>query len=299
MVYQAYVGTVFENYVADVEVDGKHVELAMWDTAGPEDYDRLRPLSYPDSHVIVICFDIGYPDSLENIKEKWIAEVNHFCPGIPIILVGCKIELRRDPQTIEELRKQHQRPVTYEEGLEVSKRIQAKHYVECSGRTGEGVRDVFQLATRETLRPRRRPVKPVKPSKGFTLFKGLLKTGPKAIEHDTESQSAPPLDAAEEKELRRLLIAATAAAPQALTKFRLLIIGKTGCGKTTILSKVCGGNMWIALVQREALTISKKKLSSNGTAKSSLTILRASKQESRTKWMLSGSLLTEDLRKEI
>ena len=51
-------------------MDGKHVELGIWDTAGVEDYDRLRPLSYPDSHVILICFDIGHPDSLENIEEK-------------------------------------------------------------------------------------------------------------------------------------------------------------------------------------------------------------------------------------
>jgi Ras family protein A len=118
--------------------------------------------------------------------------------------------------------------------LEVSKRIQAKHYVECSGRTGEGLRDLFQIATREALRPR---LKPLKPSK-FNLFKGLFETAVKDIDQDTESQSAPPLDAAEEEELKGLLIAATAAAPQALTKFRLLIIGKTGCGKTTILSKV-------------------------------------------------------------
>lgn len=65
-----YVPTVFENYVADVEVDGKHVELALWDTAGQEDYDRLRPLSYPDSHVILICFSIDSPDSLDNVQEK-------------------------------------------------------------------------------------------------------------------------------------------------------------------------------------------------------------------------------------
>ena len=69
-VCQVYVPTVFENYVADVEVDGKHVELALWDTAGQEDYDRLRPLSYPDSHVILICFAIDSPDSLENVQEK-------------------------------------------------------------------------------------------------------------------------------------------------------------------------------------------------------------------------------------
>jgi Ras family protein A len=65
-----YVPTVFENYVADVPVDGKQVELALWDTAGQEDYDRLRPLSYPDSHVILICYAIDSPDSLENVQEK-------------------------------------------------------------------------------------------------------------------------------------------------------------------------------------------------------------------------------------
>ena len=70
LVYQVYVPTVFENYVADVEVDGKHVELALWDTAGQEDYDRLRPLSYPDSHVILICFAVDSPDSLDNVQEK-------------------------------------------------------------------------------------------------------------------------------------------------------------------------------------------------------------------------------------
>lgn len=68
--WQVYVPTVFENYVADVEVDGKHVELALWDTAGQEDYDRLRPLSYPDSHVILICFAVDSPDSLDNVQEK-------------------------------------------------------------------------------------------------------------------------------------------------------------------------------------------------------------------------------------
>lgn len=67
---EVYVPTVFENYVADVEVDGKHVELALWDTAGQEDYDRLRPLSYPDSHVILICFAVDSPDSLDNVQEK-------------------------------------------------------------------------------------------------------------------------------------------------------------------------------------------------------------------------------------
>lgn len=84
---QVYVPTVFENYVADVEVDGKHVELALWDTAGQEDYDRLRPLSYPDSHVILICFAIDSPDSLDNVQEK-VSYPANAC-GRPVAVTGC------------------------------------------------------------------------------------------------------------------------------------------------------------------------------------------------------------------
>lgn len=77
------------------------VELALWDTAGQEDYDRLRPLSYPDTDVILMCFSVDSPDSLENIPEKWTPEVKHFCPNVPIILVGNKKDLRNDPNTMK------------------------------------------------------------------------------------------------------------------------------------------------------------------------------------------------------
>ncbi|KAK6199223.1 GTP-binding protein, rho subfamily [Scheffersomyces amazonensis] len=149
---EVYVPTVFENYVADVEVDGRKVELALWDTAGQEDYDRLRPLSYPDSNVILICFSVDSPDSLDNVLEKWIAEVLHFCQGVPIILVGCKADLRNDPQTIAKLRDNQQQPVATSEGQTVAQKIGATDYLECSARTGQGVREVFEAATRASLR---------------------------------------------------------------------------------------------------------------------------------------------------
>ncbi|OMH86190.1 GTP-binding protein rho1 [Zancudomyces culisetae] len=148
---EVYVPTVFENYVADVEADGRHVELTLWDTAGQEDYDRLRPLSYPDSHVILICFSIDSPDSLDNVQEKWIAEVLHFCAGLPIILVGCKKDLRNDPRTIEDLRRNGLHPVTTEEGMSVAQKIGAFKYLECSAKTNDGVREVFEAATRAAL----------------------------------------------------------------------------------------------------------------------------------------------------
>ena len=86
---EEYVPKRFENYVADIEVDGKQVELALWDMhTGSKNYNKLRPLSYPDSDVILICFSIDSPSSLDNVLERWIPEVKQFCPNIPIILVG-------------------------------------------------------------------------------------------------------------------------------------------------------------------------------------------------------------------
>ncbi|PRT55712.1 GTP-binding protein rho1 [Wickerhamiella sorbophila] len=155
---EVYVPTVFDNYVSDVMVDGKRVALALWDTAGQEDYDRLRPLSYPDTNVLLVCFAIDQPDSLDNVKEKWYAEVLHYCPGVPIILVGCKADLRDDENVQNALRRTSQSPVTSAEGEAVAQKIGAIKYLECSARTGQGVREVFEAATRAALstKPKKR-----------------------------------------------------------------------------------------------------------------------------------------------
>ncbi|KAL3318417.1 GTP-binding protein Rho1 [Cichlidogyrus casuarinus] len=148
---EVYVPTVFENYVADIEVDNKQVELALWDTAGQEDYDRLRPLSYPDTDVILMCFSIDSPDSLENIPEKWNPEVKHFCSNVPIILVGNKKDLRNDPETIKDLAKMKQEPVKPEDGKSMADRIGAYAYMECSAKNKDGVREVFIKATEAAM----------------------------------------------------------------------------------------------------------------------------------------------------
>ena len=56
--------------MTDCRVDGRSVQLALWDTAGQEDYERLRPLAYSKAHVILIGFSVDTPDSLENVKHK-------------------------------------------------------------------------------------------------------------------------------------------------------------------------------------------------------------------------------------
>lgn len=97
--------------------------------------------------------DCQAPDSLTHLPPllQWISEVLHFCQNLPIILVGCKKDLRNDPKIIEELRKNSQRPVSSQEGMAVAQKIGAARYLECSAKTGEGVREVFEHATRAAL----------------------------------------------------------------------------------------------------------------------------------------------------
>ncbi|KAF5857805.1 Rho GTPase [Aspergillus alliaceus] len=149
--YFPTVPTIFENYVTDCIVDGHSVQLALWDTAGQEDYERLRPLTYSKAHVILIGFSLDTPDSLKNVKNKWIDEANERCPGVPIILVGLKKDLRAGPLTNEETEKEPLKYVTPKEGSNMSIQVGARKYLECSSLTGEGVDHVFEAATRAAL----------------------------------------------------------------------------------------------------------------------------------------------------
>lgn len=137
--------------MTDCRVEGRNVQLALWDTAGQEDYERLRPLAYAKAHVILIGFSVDTPDSLDNVKHKWIEEAAERCPGVPIILVGLKKDLREDPLAVEEMRRRSQRFVTKHEGESAAKEVGARKYLECSSLSGEGVDDVFEAATRAAL----------------------------------------------------------------------------------------------------------------------------------------------------
>jgi small GTP-binding protein len=128
--------------------------MALFDTAGQEDYARLRPLSYPDTNVVLICFSVSDPPSLINVREEWNTEVRHFCGQCPVILVACKIDLRTDSHTIETLNRQGKKPVTTEEGRNTAAQIKADAYMECSAKTREGVLNLFVHAARLSLEKR-------------------------------------------------------------------------------------------------------------------------------------------------
>jgi small GTP-binding protein len=161
-----YIPTVFDNYSATVMVDGRPVNLGLWDTAGQEDYDKLRPLSYPQTDVFLVCFSLISPASFENVKTKWYPEVSHFCPAAPRILVGTKLDLREDRSTLQKLAEKGLKPISYTEGQAMAKQIGAVRYMECSALTQKGLKAVFDEAIRAVLAP---PPPPKPQSRCFLL----------------------------------------------------------------------------------------------------------------------------------
>uniref|UniRef100_A0A8D2LQP3 Uncharacterized protein n=1 Tax=Varanus komodoensis TaxID=61221 RepID=A0A8D2LQP3_VARKO len=73
---------------------------------------------------------------------KWHPEVNHFCRGIPILLVGCKTDLRKDKIQLRKLHHDNLEPITYQE------RLHAVAYLECSARLHENIVDIFTEASK-------------------------------------------------------------------------------------------------------------------------------------------------------
>ena len=98
-----YIPTIFDNSTVTVRIGGEPYILGLWDTPGQEDYDRLRPLSYPQTDVFLVCFSVVQPSSFANVKEKWVPEVRHHCPNTPFLLVGVKSDMRYDPDRVRKL----------------------------------------------------------------------------------------------------------------------------------------------------------------------------------------------------
>lgn len=130
-----YVPSVFDNYTCNVMHNGKPINLGLWDTAGQEDYDRLRPLSYPGTDCFLICCSAVSPTSLENIASRWIPEARHHMPSAKVIIVCTKTDLRSSTTT--------PKIVSTADVKAMAERVKADGFVECSSLEGTGVSDVF------------------------------------------------------------------------------------------------------------------------------------------------------------
>lgn len=143
-----YIPTVFDNYTTSIYLDEQEFDITLWDTAGQEDYERLRPMSYPNTDCFLLCFSISARNSYKNVLSKWYPELKHHCPNVPIVLVGTKSDLR-DQENMD--------IITPNECKKLQKKIMASKYVECSAIKQEGLDRVFIEAIRAVLRkPRSR-----------------------------------------------------------------------------------------------------------------------------------------------
>ncbi|KAF6001533.1 hypothetical protein CCYA_CCYA13G3507 [Cyanidiococcus yangmingshanensis] len=141
-----YVPTIFDNYSAVVLCNGKEVPIELWDTAGQEDYKRLRALSYWNADVFILAFSLVAPASFENVAVKWVPDLRASNPETPIVLVGTKLDLRESYPVVKELEARGETAITAEMGRRLATEIGAIQYLECSALTQVGLKAVFDAA---------------------------------------------------------------------------------------------------------------------------------------------------------
>ncbi len=129
-------------------VDGKNLNLGLWDSAGREGSERLRPLMYPQTDIFLVCFSIASSSSYCNVIETYVPEIKHHCPSTPFFVVGLKTDLRSDAETIKLVEGKGSKILTPEDGDELAKRVGANQYIECSAKLDEGLKLLFDEAIR-------------------------------------------------------------------------------------------------------------------------------------------------------
>lgn len=139
---------LFDNSLKEIEVHSKKYSFGLWDTGGRQEQDRLRPNSYPHANVFFLCFSVSNPETFTIIKGKWTKELKQHAPGVPVILVGLKADTRGDVP----------KPVTQQQGEKLAHQIKAICYMECSSKTGEGVKDLFDKAIDISIHPPPPPI---------------------------------------------------------------------------------------------------------------------------------------------
>jgi Ras-related C3 botulinum toxin substrate 1 len=137
---------------ARLTVEDTLINLQLWDTASQPDYQNLRPLSYPDTDIFIICFSLVSPTSLDNVQSKWVPEIKQHCEDNRYILVGMKSDLRPivavNPA---DWRVKGMEAVPQARGESMKRDINAQAYIECSAKMQTNLKEVFETAIKVVL----------------------------------------------------------------------------------------------------------------------------------------------------
>lgn len=137
-----YIPEIFNSYLINLFIGPNSYKIQDWDTSGHCNYDKLRPLSYPQTDIFIVCYSISDPKSLKNVKNKWIPEIETHCPNTPFILAGLKSDLRDDfgENYCESI------IVSHQEGELFSHDVRASDFIECSAFKRVNVNELFEAA---------------------------------------------------------------------------------------------------------------------------------------------------------
>lgn len=144
-----YVPTVFENTGVEVYMDGVQISLGLWDTAGNDNFKLIRPRSYAQADVVLLCYSVANPNSLANVQHKWMAEVRENLPKVPVLVVATQTDLR-------EVGTYRGSCISAAEGKRMAHEVHAKGYLECSSLSNRGVQQVFECAVRTAVNQARK-----------------------------------------------------------------------------------------------------------------------------------------------
>lgn len=141
---ECYKPTVYDNLGVDVYMDEVQIRLGLWDTAGSESFRHIRPRSYEQADVVLICYSVANPASFASVRRRWIGEVKEHLPRTPVLVVATQTDQR-------ETGPNQAHCVSSSDGKQLAHDIHAKGYLECSALSNRGVQQVFECAVRTAI----------------------------------------------------------------------------------------------------------------------------------------------------
>lgn len=155
--YPKKVDPVEEPLTKDVTLDGIDYTISVYDTTGEEQYERLRPLSYPGTDIFLLVYSIGRLKSFAYLTMRFIPEIQHFVPNTEFVFVGAKLDLRTDEYALSTYLRNGMLAVRQDSGVKLAEQYHTKTF-EISCLNGEGITELFEHVIR-----RRAPAPPKPP----------------------------------------------------------------------------------------------------------------------------------------
>lgn len=144
-----YRPTVYENTGVDVFMDGVQISLGLWDTSGSDAFRGIRPLSYQQADVVLMCYSVANHNSFLNLRSKWISEIRSHLPRVPVLVVATQTDQRDTGPYRSSC-------ISPMEGKRLAQDVRAKGYLECSALSNRGVQQVFEYAVRTAVNQAKR-----------------------------------------------------------------------------------------------------------------------------------------------